>query len=218
MADPQKVAALRSLLSSRFPVAEKRSGGVVSSGVPSLDEALGGGFACGRLTEVVSSAPSSGGQLVLSLMLRATREARVRVALIDGADGFAPHALPPDLLRHLVWVRCRETQAALGAADILVRDGNYSVLWLDLRGCDQRSLSALPATLWHRLHRAAEECPAAVVVQTTRPLVPAVPRRLVLSVSCSLAQQGLRRDLLAAQLAPELARGRNVVGFSALAG
>lgn len=218
MADPEKIAALRSLLSSRFPSSGKKPGGQVPTGLGGIDEPLGGGLPRGRITELVSASPSSGGQLLLAMTLRATRATRSRMALIDGADGFAPHALPGDWLRHLVWIRCRETANALAAADVLVRDGNYAVLWIDLRGCPERSLSALPATLWHRLHRAAEGGPSAVLVQTTRPLVPAVPRRLVLSASLSLACARVPRGELAAGLAPELSRGRFASDASALAG
>lgn len=218
MADAEKVAALRSLLSARFPSSEKKVPGVVPTGAPCLDEPLGGGLPRGRITELVSAAPSGGGQLLLALTLRTTRATRSRMALIDGADGFAPHALPRDWLRHLVWVRCRDTSNALAAADILVRDGNYSVLWIDLRGCAERSLAGLPATLWHRLHRAAEDGPSAVLVQTTRPLVPAVPRRLVLPGSLSLGCARISRDELASQLKPELVRGRFSSPLAELAG
>ncbi len=107
--------------------------------VASIDEALGGGLPAGRLTELVSAVPSGGGQTVIARLLAATRGARQRMALIDGADGFAPEALPPGDLRHLVWVRCRLPEQAFAVADILVRDGNYAVVVLDLRGCPERA-------------------------------------------------------------------------------
>jgi hypothetical protein len=69
------------------------------------------------MTELVSVAPGTGRQTVLAQLIRTTRTARQRIALIDGADGF----VPTDVLRHLVWVRGRRASEAFAAADILVR-------------------------------------------------------------------------------------------------
>jgi len=198
---PQTVSALRSLLSARFPERNRRPCGGVAASVPPFDEALGGGLPAGRLTELVSAVPSGGGQTVVASLLAATQAARQRIALVDGADGFAPGALPDDVLRHLVWVRCREPAQAFAVADILVRDGNYAAVVLDLRGCAERALRRTPSSLWHRLQRAAEASSVAVLVQTTFPLVPAVPWRLVLDTSLSLADAGEPREAVATRLA-----------------
>jgi hypothetical protein len=193
---PHTVSALRSLLAVRFPEKVRKQGGGVSAGVRSLDEALGGGLPAGRLTELVSAVPSGGGQTVVTQLLAATQAARQRIALIDGSDGFAPDTVDPDLLRHLVWVRCHGAEQALAAADILVRDGNYAVLILDLRGCADRALRRTAASVWYRLQRAAEGGSVAVLVQTTAPLVPAVPWRLVLDTPLSLAGSDLPREFV----------------------
>ena len=206
-AAPATLAALRSLLAARFPEDVRKSRGGVPTGVAAVDEALGGGLPAGRLTELVAQAPSSGGQLVLARLLAATRAARQRVALVDGADQFAPEAVPPDQLRHLVWVRCRRPADALAAADLLVRDGNYGVLVLDLRGLAARALRRQPATAWYRLQRAAEGGTAAVLVLTSFSLVPAVPWRLALHHPLALAHARAPRANLAAGLAVEIARG-----------
>ena len=178
------------------------------TGVPALDAALGGGLPAGRLTELVSTAAGTGGQLVLTRILHATRHARQRVALIDAADCFAPDSVPGDDLQHLVWVRPTALTTALAAADVLVRDGNYAVVLLDLRGLAETALRRTPATHWHRLHRAAESRPAAVLVQTTLELVPAVPWRLVLREPLGLGARRKPRDDLAAQLQVEIVRGQ----------
>ena len=178
------------------------------AGVGPVDDALGGGLPAGRLTELVSAAPSSGGQTVVARLLAATRAARQRMALVDGADGFAPGAVPAGDLRHLVWVRCRRTEEAFAVADILVRDGNYAAAVLDLRGCPERALRRTPATVWHRLHRAAEGGSVAVLVQTTFPLVPAVPWRLVLDTPFALAGTEAPRESLAERLSVRTERGR----------
>jgi len=138
---------------------------------------------------------------VVAQLLAATQAARQRMALIDGADGFAPEAVPAGVLRHLVWVRCRAPEQAFAAADILVRDGNYAAVVLDLRGCAERALRRSPACVWYRLQRAAEGGCVAVLVQTTRPLVPAVPWRLVLDTPLSLADIGAPREAVADRIA-----------------
>jgi hypothetical protein len=207
----QTVSALRLLLSARFPERNRRPCGGVSAAVPAIDEALGGGLPAGRLTELVSAVPSGGGQTVVARLLAATQSARQRIALVDGADGFAPGAMPDDLLRHLVWVRCREPAQAFAVADILVRDGNYAAVVLDLRGCAERALRRTPSSLWHRLQRAAEGSSVAVLVQTTFPLVPAVPWRLVLDTSLSLADTGEPREAVAGRLAVRTERSHALV-------
>jgi hypothetical protein len=199
---------LRSLLAARFPEKSRRPGGGVPTGVRAIDDALGGGLPGGRLTEVVSAEPSSGGQTLITQLLLNTRLTRQRVALVDAVDGFAPESVPPDALRHLLWVRCREGTQALAAADVLVRDGNFAVVILDVRGCDERALRRTPATGWYRLQRAIEMSTVALLVQTTCALVPTVPIRFVLRSAQTLDCRRLARDILATRLAVEITRGR----------
>ena len=206
-AAPTTVAALRSLLAARFPERIRRAGGVVATGVRSVDDALGGGLAASRLTELVSAAPGSGGQTVIAQLLRTTRAARQRVCLIDGGDGFVPAELPTDALRHLVWVRGRSATDTLAVADILVRDGNYAVVLIDLRGLPERALLKIPTTTWHRLRHATESGPVAVLVQSAFPLVPAVPWRLVLHAPMGLAARRTARAVLADAFTVDVVRG-----------
>jgi hypothetical protein len=196
----ETVSALRSLLAARFPERSRKPHGGVPASVAPVDEALGGGLPAGRLTELVSAVPSGGGQTVLASLLAATQAARQRIALVDGSDAFAPEAVPADMLRHLVWVRCSAPQQAFAVADILVRDGNYAVVVLDLRGCAERALRRTPASLWYRLQRAAECGSVAVLVQTQSPIVPAVPARLVLDRAIALADAGAERGDVAGRI------------------
>lgn len=201
------ITALRSLVDSRFPTSVRKAGCGVPTGVPAIDAALGGGLPPGKLTELVSELTGSGGQLALTRLLVTTRAARQRVALVDGADGFAPHSVPGDALRHLVWVRPVTLAETLAVADMLVRDGNYTVVVLDLRGIAARELLNTPKANWHRLQRAAESRPAAVLVQTTQGLVPAVPWRLALRTPQGLAARRMEREQLLAELTVETVRG-----------
>lgn len=207
-ASPSSVASLRALLAARFPERTRKSAGAIATGVRAIDEALGGGLPAGRLTELVSAAPGTGGQTVVAELLRTTRRARQRVALIDGANGFVAEDVPPDTLRHLVWVRAHNANEAFAAADILVRDGNYAVVIVDLRGISERTLLKTPATTWHRLRHATEDSPSAVLVQTTTGLVPTVPCRLLLQETIPLARRRTPRAVLADAIAVEIERAR----------
>lgn len=197
MPAPVTLAALRSLVAARFPPSPRSPGGLVPTGVPPLDAALGGGLPAGRLTELVVPPGAGGGQLILLRLLQTTRAARQRVALLDAADTFAPEAVPADALRHLVWVRPPHLAAALPAADVLVRDDHYATIVLDLRGVPARALQAVPAAWWHRCRHAAADHSGAVLVLTAFDLVPAVPWRLALTGAVTLAA---RRQPLAERL------------------
>ena len=163
---PESLAALRLLLTERFPQAAPRPAAVLPTGVAAIDDAAGGGLPVGGITEVVALAPSSGGQLLISSLLAATRARRMRAALVDARDAFDPQSHEPLLLQHLVWVRCRTLDEAMHAADILVRDANLSLVMLDLRGIESRSVRGVPATTWYRLQRALERTDMAMVVLT----------------------------------------------------
>lgn len=212
MPKPDTIAALRSLVAAWTPAPTVRGGDGIATGVPAIDAALGGGLPRGRVTELVSAAASSGGELVFAALLASTRAARLRVALIDAADGFAPRNHRADLLRHLVWVRPRSLPEALECADVLVRDGNYAVMVFDARGVPARALRQQPASAWHRLRLAAEQNPGAVLVQSTAGFVPAVPWRLVLRTPAALGDLRRTRAERVAALAVGVERGHAGAG------
>src|SRR5690349_7709519 len=120
-AAPEKLASLRHLLAERFPSVSRTMGRVLPTGIASCDK-VAGGLPLGAITELVCAAPSSGGQLFTGQLLAATRAERLRVALVDGTDGFDPSSYPTDHLAHLIWVRCRNVAEALQATDLLARD------------------------------------------------------------------------------------------------
>jgi hypothetical protein len=213
MSQAETIAALRSLVAARFPERLRAAGSCLASGLGPIDEALGGGLRASQITEVVSASPSSGGQLLLAHLLVATRQARQRLALVDAADAFVPESVPADTLRHIVWARCWAPADALPVADILVRDGNYAVVVLDLRGATEKVLRKQSATAWHRLHRVVEDAVPAVLVLTPFPLVPAVRWRLVLPKSHSLASRRVPQRQLATDLSIEIARGHAPVAL-----
>lgn len=199
------LAALRSLVAAWNP--DRPSSGGVPTGIDALDTALGGGLPAGQLTECVAAA---GGQLVLSRLLETTRASRQRVALIDAMDTFTPDAVAPDALRHLVWARCRHPEETFPVADILVRDGNYAVVMIDLRDAPASTLNRTPSTTWHRLHRVAERQTAAILILSRQGLVPAVPFRLQLTLPLTLASLHQTHADLLQSLHVEVLRGASL--------
>jgi hypothetical protein len=202
------VGALRQLLRERFPPAAHGRAEPLATGLPGIDEALGG-LPRPALTELVCSAPSCGSQLFIGQLLAATRAEARRVALVDAGDAFDPGSWPAPLLEHLVWVRPRAAAEAMAVADLLARDANFALLLLDLRHSPLAQLRRISSTSWYRLQRALEPTTLAAVVLTPFSLVPSAHVRLELEASHSLTTLELERTALNARLAPVLLRQRS---------
>jgi RecA/RadA recombinase len=200
-----QLAALRALVAEKFPQTAPVRSGRLRTGCEALDRR--GGLLRGGLTEVCGSL--AGGQMVLAALLEAAVREAFWVALIDGADAFEPADWPGDQLDRLLWVRCRETGAALKAADILLRDGNLPVLLLDLQMVPERQLHRIPASTWHRFHRVIENSATVLLVLTPRPLVEGTPSRIAVKIpSPWKAMTASRRQLLDELVAQAFERGR----------
>lgn len=204
---PSPLPALRQLLRERFPTAVHGRAAPLATGLPGVDDPIGG-LPRPALTELVCSAPSCGSQLFLGQLLAATRAEARRVSLVDAGDAFDPGSWPAARLEHLVWVRARDAAEAMAAADLLARDANFSLLLLDLRHAPFAQLRRIPATTWYRLQRALEPTTLAAVVLTPFSLVPSAHLRLELNATHSLAALTRERPALSAQLAPVLLRQR----------
>ncbi|HWA09723.1 MAG TPA: hypothetical protein VG838_09760 [Opitutaceae bacterium] len=184
----ENIAVLRHLLADRFPSVPARSATVLPTGIAALDDAAGGGLPAGAITEIVSTQPSSGGQLILLRLLEVVRAARGRAALIDGTDAFDPDSHEPAQLQHLVWARCRTLEEALAAADILAHDANLALLMLDLRGFEPADLRQAPAATWYRLQRTIARGDTVMAVFTVWPLADSAVLRFRLPQAFALGQ------------------------------
>jgi hypothetical protein len=205
------IADLRRLLADRFPTSSTRDGRVVATGSAAVDEALGGGLGSGTFTEIVSSGPSCGGQLLTASLIEATRKAGQRVALLDAANAFAVDSLGHDdaLTAHLVWFRGTSLRVFWQAADIVLRDANFAAVIMDLRLLPEREIKRTPATTWYRLQRAIEQSEAAVLVHTDFAVVPCANRRLILAEPLTMAAFKTDRSELQAALRPQVQLQRN---------
>lgn len=217
---PDKLASLRALLAGKFPTLAPKPGGILRTGLASLDAAEGG-LRRAALTEF--SATSGAGALFIHAMLRALERERCFAALVDAARSFEPEGAAPETLARLLLVFCAEAMPAVKAADLLLRDGNLTLVMLDFQMVPARELQRIPSTTWHRLQRLAEQTAAAVVVLTPQPLVEAAQVRITATPNWTLtAQHQWQRELLTAatwQLFPRRAREReNAATATATAG
>jgi len=160
----------------------------LGTGIDCFDRALEGGLPTGVLCELVAPSPSSGGQTMLLRLLAMARRRRCFAALVDGSDAFDPQTSPPELLEHLLWVRCRSLNQALQAADALLRDENLGLVLIDLRGCDERSLRRARSSIWYRLQRLGGKRSALLAIYTPRPMVPSSQIRVAFTGRLSLRQ------------------------------
>jgi len=181
---------LESLLSARkldATIARDRTpaGQAMSTGVPTLDRVLEGGWRRGEVSEVIGG-PSSGRTGILVSTLAAATSRGAMVGLVDAFDRFDPvtaAAAGLDLDR-VLWVRgpaltLEQARSALvdeavhravRALDLIVRAGGFAVAALDLAGVSPRYLKALPSATWMRLAHANEGQPTACVLVADAPV------------------------------------------------
>jgi RecA/RadA recombinase len=179
-----KIIDLRNLLAERFPHAPATARAALITGLRSLDETIGGGFPIGAITEIISPQFSAGSASLIHSLVRIARHDGYFVALIDGRDSFDPTALENSSA--LLWVRCQKVFEAVKAADLLLRDGNFPLLIVDLVLNASEELRKIPQTSWYRLQRLAETTSTACLVLTRQNLVSSAQLKLVLENSWTL--------------------------------
>ena len=113
----------------RAPAISPRAPRAISTGIPALDAALGGGLARGQLHEIVGPAGAGGTALVRAALASATLLGEI-CALIDPGDVFDPAPCGMDLEK-LLWVRPRDPVQALRAAEIAL-EARFALVALDL--------------------------------------------------------------------------------------
>jgi hypothetical protein len=136
----------------------------LSTGLPSLDALLGGGLPGGRITELAGPRSTGRTGLACTIAAAATRTGAL-VAWIDPDDALDPETAGDAglLLAHVLWVRPRDPNDALRAADLLLAAGGFALVVLDL----VRPEITRGAARWIRLSRAAERTGTALLVLST---------------------------------------------------
>ena len=186
MAMSGKIIDLRNLLAIRFPQAPMLVGTRLVTGLASFDQPIGGGLPKGAITELISPPESAGSAALIHAFIHGAYRDKYFVALIDGRDSFDPCALANSILRQLLWVRCTKALEAVKAADLLLRDGNFPLVIVDLILNSLEELRKIPQTTWYRLQRLVELVPTACLVLTRYEMVSSAQLKLVLENSWNL--------------------------------
>ena len=175
------VSIIRSQVESRLPGALSfyipPEPEMIATGIQSLDRTIGGIPRSG-LTQICAPAGLSTGRttLLLSVMQKVTSREEF-CALVDASDCFDPasaEAAGVDLSR-LLWVRCEGGKAmqsmeqAFKATDIIVQNGGFGLIAIDLGNIDERLVRKIPLSTWFRFARVVEKMPAALVFLLSHP-------------------------------------------------
>lgn len=175
-----KIIDLRNLLAIRFPQAPMPPGTRFVTGLPSFDQPIGGGLPKGEITELISPHGSAGSASLVHAFIHSAYRDQYFVALVDGRNSFDPCALSNFILGQLLWVRCTKALEAVKAADLLLRDGNFPLVIIDLVFNSPEELRKIPQTTWYRLQRLVESVPTACLVLTRHEMVSSAQLKLVL--------------------------------------
>jgi len=117
-----------------------------------------GGIPKGALTQICAPAGITSGRttLLVSLLAQVTRKEQF-CAKADASDCFDPEsaAAMGVCLSRLLWVRCsgqgmKSVEQAFKAADILIQNGGFGVIALDLGNVDEKLIRKIPLTTWFR--------------------------------------------------------------------
>lgn len=199
---------LRKLLAERFPEEPLSAPERLLTGLPIFDQTLEPGLSKGAITELSAPFPSAGSATIIGALLERAGRDRYFMALIDGRDSFDPEPFTNRWLRHLLWVRCHRVNEAMAAADLLLRDGNFPLVILDLVLSPLRELGKIPSSNWYRLQRLVEPAPTAFLVLTPRSMISSAQYKLVLENRWRLGQLELETRELHAQLRARVERAQ----------
>jgi len=201
-----KIIDLRKLLAQRFPQLPQTATTRLVTGVPLLDRSSGGGLPRAALTELTSPRTTAGSASIIHALIHTAYRDNYFLALIDGRDSFDPCGLDDCSLRHLLWVRCSKASEAIRAADLLLRDGNFPLLMLDLVLNSTEELRKIPQTNWYRFQRLVELVPTACLVLTPSEMVASAQVKLVLENSWNL--ETLEKQPAISQIQIDVKRSR----------
>ena len=123
------------------------------------------------ITELSSPNLSAGSALFTHALLQNAHRHGFFLALVDGRDSFDPQAAGQAVLSNLLWVRCQAAVEAVKAADLLLRDGNFPLVVLDLVFNPTEELRKIPQSNWYRLQRLVEAAPTAFLVLTRQSII-----------------------------------------------
>src|SRR3954453_13789286 len=186
MAASAKIIHLRNLQPGRFPPPSCTTARRLITALPFFDESIGGGLPHGAITELISPRMSAGSASLIHALIECAYRDNYFLALIDGRDSFDPCGLANASLQRLLWVRCSKASEAVKAADLLLRDGNFPLVIVDLVLNAPEELRKIPQTNWYRLQRLVEVQPTACLVLTRHEMVSSAQLKLLLENSWNI--------------------------------
>jgi hypothetical protein len=156
--------SLAGRVSAPFGYRDRKSVETVATGIPEID-CLAGGLPRGALTEICGPPCSGRTTVLLSALSARTAEAEV-CALIDARDSFDPRSAEAAgvELQRLLWVRCRNLDQSLRAADLLIQGGGFGFIALDLGDVAPQTVRQVPLNAWFRFRRAVEDSSTVLLV------------------------------------------------------
>ncbi len=157
-------SVLAGRVASPFRLREARVPAVVPTGIPALDE-LVGGLPRGSLTEIYGP-PCSGKTSILHSALASRTGSSEVCALVDAQDAFDPSGSQASgvLLQRLLWVRCHGLEQAFRSLDLLLHGGGFGFIALDLGDTPARLVRKVPLNVWFRLRRTVEDTSTVLLV------------------------------------------------------
>jgi recombination protein RecA len=169
------VAVIRSQVERRIPGAltiyERPIPEVFPTGILAIDRETGG-IPKGALTQICAPVGITSGRtsLLLSLLAQVTGKEQF-CAVVDASDSFDPESADAVgvCLSRLLWVRCiqrgmKAVEQAFKSADILIQNGGFGVIAIDLGNVDEKLIRKIPLTTWFRFARVMEAMPTALVI------------------------------------------------------
>lgn len=169
------ITIIRSQIECRIPGAltlyERSTPEVFSSGIPAIDNEMGG-IPKSALTQICAAVGVTAGRtsLLLSLLAQVTAKEHF-CAVVDANDCFDPESADAVgvCLARLLWVRCigrgmKAVEQAFKSADILIQNGGFGAIAIDLGNMDEKLIRKIPLTTWFRFARVMEALPTALVI------------------------------------------------------
>jgi recombination protein RecA len=169
------VAVIRSQIERRIPgaltVYQRTTPEVFLTGIPAVDKVTGG-IPKGALTQICAPVGITSGRTTLlsSLLAQVTHKEQF-CAVVDASDCFDPESAEAMgvCLSRLLWVRCsdqgtKSVEQAFKAADILIQNGGFGMIAIDLGNVDEKLIRKIPLTTWFRFARVMEALPTALVI------------------------------------------------------
>lgn len=168
-------ASLRASIETQIPAAfavyrrpERRG---IHTGIPQIDSVTAG-VPVSALTEICGSGLASSGKtsILVSLLAQATQ--KHFCALVDAEDSFDPaSALAAGVnFSRLLWVRCgkrksrlKPMEQAFKTTDMLLQNGGFGLIAVDLSSLAERWVRKVPLTTWFRFSRVVEKQQTALV-------------------------------------------------------